>query len=175
MRNAFLALGAVVALSLVAGPAAAAVTEADLLVAARAVDFINSVPHGDVRVGIVYDPNAAPSSQQAGEINALMAGGLRIGNLTLQPVMVPVGQLGADRSGIIFLAAGVGADGGKVGHAIRQRKIPCVTFDLGQVRNGNCVIGVRTQPKIQVFVNHAAADASGTVLEAVFRIMITEI
>lgn len=175
MRIAFLAFGAVLAMATMAGPATAEVTQGDLLVAARAIDFVDSVPHGDVRVGIVYDPNVALSSQQANELNALMGSGLRVGNLTLIPFMVPAGQLNGDKAGALFLTEGAGAIAGKVGRAIRQRKIPCVTFDLGQVRNGNCVIGVRTQPKIQVFVNHAAADASGTVLEAVFRIMITEI
>jgi hypothetical protein len=43
------------------------------------------------------------------------------------------------------------------------------------VHNGACAVGVRSQPRIEVIVNRAAAAASGIVLSAVFRMMITEI
>jgi hypothetical protein len=174
MRLASMTFGAAIAVTSATSPADAEVTQADLLVAGRAIDFIDNLKHGDERVGIVYDPAIAPSSQQADELRALMAGGLRIGNLTLKPVMVPIGQLG-NGFDLVFLTEGVDAGAAKVGRIIRQRRIACITFDLVQVRNGNCVIGVRTHPKIEVLVNRAAAEASGTDLAAVFRIMITEI
>ena len=163
------------ALAFAAIPAAAEVTQTDMLVAGRAIGFIDNLPRGDVRVAIVYDPDVAQSSQQASEINGLMGDGMRIGSRTLRPVLLPVGQVGSAGAGLYFLTEGVGAKAGAVARASRQRKIPCITFDLSQVRNGNCAMGVQSQPRIEVFVNHAAADASGIVLAAVFRIMITEI
>ena len=59
--------------------------------------------------------------------------------------------------------------------ASRTRKVPCITFDLAQVRSGACTMGVRAHPRIEVLVNRAAAEASGTEFAAVFRFMITEI
>ncbi len=158
-----------------ASPAAAQVTQTDLLVAGRAIGFIDNLKRGDVSIGIVYDPAIAQSAQQASELNAMMGNGLHIGNLVLKPVMLPIGKLGGDNSDLFFLTEGVGGEAARVGHASRARKISCITFDLAQVRNGNCTIGVQTQPKIQVFVNRAAAQESGTDLAGVFRIMITEI
>jgi len=171
-----IALAALIAgFAALAMPAAAEVTETDLLVAGRAIGFIDNLKRGDLRVGIVYDPGVAQSAQQASELSTMMGGGLRIGNLVLKPVMLPIGKLGGDNSDLFFLTEGAGAEAANVGRASRARKIPCITYDLAQVRNANCTIGVQTQPKIEVFVNRAAAQDSGTDLAGVFRIMITEI
>jgi ABC-type uncharacterized transport system substrate-binding protein len=156
-------------------PAAAEVAQTDLLIAGRAIGFIRSLKSGDVHVGIVYDPGIAQSVQQAADLNGLMGGSLSVGNLVLKPVMLPVAQLGNAGIDLFFLTEGMGIDGEKVKAASRARKIPCITFDMTQVRNGACAMGVRSQPKIEVFVNREAAEASGTDLATVFRVMITEI
>jgi ABC-type uncharacterized transport system substrate-binding protein len=166
---------AALAAAMLTMPASADVTQNDMLVAGRVIGFIDSLKRGDVRVGIVYDPNVAQSSQQAAELNTLMSNGLRIGSLTLRPVLLPIAKLGNGDAGLFFLTEGLGTQAAGVGRASRDHKIPCITFDLSQVRNGICAIGVRAQPRIDVIVNRAAAEASGTVLAAVFRIMITEI
>jgi ABC-type uncharacterized transport system substrate-binding protein len=165
----------VLATTLSAVPASAEITQNDMLGAGRAIGFINNLPRGEVRVGIVYDPGVTQSSQQAAELGALMRNGLRIGGLTLVPVMVTIGNFEGNGVALYFLTEGVGAAAGKVGRASRERKISCVTFDLNQVRSGACVIGVQSRPRIEVIVNRAAAQASGTILSAVFRMMITEI
>lgn len=163
------------AMALSAGPARAEITSTDMLVAGRAIGFINNLPRGEVRVGIVYDPGVAQSSQQAAELSALMRNGLRIGSLTLVPVMVPIGPFDDSGIALYFLTEGVGAAAVKVSLAGRNRKISCITFDLNQVHNGTCAIGVQSRPRIEVTVNKAAAQASGTILSAVFRMMIKEI
>jgi hypothetical protein len=173
IKSAILAIGAVAALLSI--PASAEVTQTDMLVAGRAIGFIDNLKHGDVRVGIVYDPGIAQSSQQAAELSTLLNNGLRIGSLTLKPVMLPAGK--PDNAGIdlFFLTEGAGSTAARVRRVSRERKIPCITFDLNQVRNANCAMGVRSQPRIEVFVNRAAAEASGIELASVFRMMITEI
>ena len=154
----------------------AQITQTNLLVAGRALGFIDALKHNSaVRVGIVYDPAVAQSAQQAAEFNAQLAGGLLIGGLNLRPVMVPLDRLDGDGVDAFLLTEGLGAEASRVARVGRARKIPCITFDLAQVRKGNCAMGVRSQPKIEVFVNRAAADATGMELAAVFRMMITEI
>ncbi len=171
--SATLAIG--IAIAALAVPAAAEVTQTDLLVAGRAIAFIHNLKRGDVRVGIVYDAAVAQSAQQAAELKEKLGAGLSIGNFVLKPVMLPIGQLDNTEIDLFFLTVGVGVEAEKVSRASRTRKIPCITFDLAQVRNGACTMGVRSQPRIDVFVNREAAEASGTDLGAVFRIMITEI
>ncbi len=157
-------------------PANAQVTQTDMLVAGRALGFIDNLKHSSaVRVGIVYDPANAQSAQQAAELNAAMAGGLRIGGMDLRPVMVPLDKLGGAGVEAFLLTDGLGAAASAVARVSHARKIPCITFDLSQVRDGNCAMGVRSRPRVEVLVNRAAADATGMVLAAAFRIMITEI
>jgi hypothetical protein len=75
---------------------------------------------------------------------------------------------------LFFLTQGAGVGANTVASASRARKIPCITFDLAQVRNGACGIGVKSQPKIEIFVNRKAAAESDTIFSSVFRLMITE-
>lgn len=170
---AALAIGALVAA--LAIPAGAEVTQTDILVAGRTISFIQNLPPGDVRVSIVYDPGVAQSSQEASELNAMMNGGLRVGVFTLNPVMLPVDRVDTGGIALFFLTEGVAAKADKVGQVSRKRKIPCITFDFSQVRNGACAIGAHAQPRIEVIVNRSVAEASGTVLDAMFRMMIKEI
>jgi len=151
------------------------VTEMEFLVAARAIGFIDSLRPGALNVGVVYAPGNAQSEQQARELAAFMADGRRVGNFVMQPVLLPIDQVSTRNIGLFFLTQGVGNEARKVASASRSRKIPCITYDLIQVRAGNCTMGVRTEPRIEVLVNGAAAAASGTDLAAVFRMMITEI
>lgn len=156
-------------------PAWAQISGADLMVAARAVGFIQNLGPGTVPVGIVYDDRSAQSEQQAHEIEALMGDGLRVANLVLKPTLLPLNAVGKSGAKLFFLTEGVGAAAQQMARASRERKIPCVTFDLDQVRAGNCTMGIRTQPRIEIIVNRKAADASGTDFTTIFRIMITEI
>jgi hypothetical protein len=42
------------------------------------------------------------------------------------------------------------------------------------VADGSCVLGLLTRPRIQIYLNRAAADRSNTTFAAVFRMMVTE-
>ena len=156
-------------------PSSARVTQTDLLVAGRALGFINNLKRGDVRVGIVYDPGRAQSAQQANEFAAAMAGGFRVGSAVLHPVTLSIGEMAGANVDVLLLTAGLGAEAAEAGRVSRARKLPCLTFDLAQVRNAVCAMGVRSNPKIEVIVNRAAAKASGLDLAAAFRLLITEI
>ena len=151
------------------------VTDMEFLVVARAIGFIDGLRSGALDVGVIYTPDNAKSEQQAHEIAALMGDGRRVGNLVLKPVLLPIDQINSRGVGLFLLTEGVGSEAQKVASASRTRKIPCITYDLAQVRSGYCTMGVRTSPRIEVIVNHAAAEASGTEFAAVFRMMITEI
>ncbi|TAL04369.1 MAG: hypothetical protein EPO08_01565 [Rhodospirillaceae bacterium] len=155
-------------------PAWAAATQSDLVIAARALGFMENGPKGDVTVGIVYDPTSNQSVQDADGVQKILSEGLKVGNLTLKPVMVKTDEIAAAKVGLFFLTEGVGGDGMKVAVVEKTKHIPCVTVDLPQVRNGACVMGVQSQPKVEILVNRAAAADSGMTFAAVFRMMITE-
>jgi hypothetical protein len=158
-----------------ARPAAAQVTSADLQIAARAIGFIQNLHSSPLDVEIVYDPKNPQSQQQAQQLAGLFGDGLHVGNLLLRPVVTPLDRIGSSNADLYFLTAGMGNAAQRVGQASRQRQVPCITFDLAQVRAGTCTMGVQARPRISVIVNRAAAEASHTEFSAVFRIMITEI
>ena len=169
-----LSLSLPLALLAASEPAYAELSSTDLLIAARAIGFIARINSGDLRVGIVAAPDSALSVRDANQIQALWGSDLRVGHNVLRPVMLRTDQVATADVDLFLLTAGVGADAGKVASVSKSRKIPCITFDLAQVRSGACTIGVQTRPKIDIVVNRKAAADSNTVFSSVFRLMITE-
>jgi ABC-type uncharacterized transport system substrate-binding protein len=164
-----------VGLLLITGRALAIVMPQDLQIAARALGFLAKPPSGEVRVAVVYSSDSPQSVQEATHLMEMLGTGLTVGSITLKPTLIPVDALPRVRVGLIFLSPGVGSKGSLVATAARSAQVPCVTTDLTQVRSGNCAIGIRSEPQIEILVNRAAAAASGTTFSTIFRVMITEL
>jgi hypothetical protein len=147
----------------------------DLQVAGRALGFLDKPLSGDVQVGIVYAPNSPQSVQAAEALRSQMGDGLKIGNSTLRPLLVPLAEVAHVNAGLLFLTPGTGAEANVLTQVIQAKHIACITTDIAQVQAGRCAIGIRSQPRIEIIVNRAAAAASGTSFSTVFRMMITEI
>lgn len=161
----------------VAGPLALADwTKTDVQVAARALSFVADPLSGSVRVGIVYTPDSPRSVRQAQSLRDMLADGPRIGGLELRPVLLNAAVVASADVDLFFLTEFIPpsetprllGDGTK-------RPILCITTDIAQVRSGNCIMGVQSKPKVEVFVNRAAASANGITFSTVFRVMITEL
>lgn len=157
-------------------PAHADVTLTDLQVAARALSFVSDPLSGRVRVGIVYASASPRSVSQAQQLRSMLAEGMRIGTLELRPVLIESTEVASADVDLYFLTEYILANetpplpGGSA-----RRQVLCVTTDIAQVQNGACVMGVRSRPKVEVFVNRAAAAANGITFSTVFRVMITEL
>lgn len=173
-RNA-LWLGFVACCAVFAPAARADVSATDLQVAARALGFMANAPQGRVRVGIVYSSVVRPSTAQAERLAEMLGTGLRAGNLVLQPVLVEARDADTADVDFFFLTEHLSADDALLSEVSAKRKIPCITTDIAQVERGACTIGVRSKPKIEVFVNRANAKASGTSFATAFRVMINEL
>ena len=171
--RAALATGALMAL-LLALPASAQQSDTTLLVAARALSFLQHAPQGDVVVGIVYQPRDAQSAQEAQQLSDAMENGFRAGTLLLRPQLVDLDKLTANGIGLYFLTAGLGRQAEALAALSRSHQIPCITTDIAQVRDGNCAMGVRALPRVEILVNRAAATATGMAFSEAFRVMITE-
>jgi hypothetical protein len=164
----------IVFLALVALPAAAEVSDTTLLVAARALSFLQHPLQGEVIVGIVYAPGNVQSALQARQLNALMQDGFRAGTLVLRSRLVKLDELAGSDVGLYFLTSELGHAAAPLEQLNRGRHIPCVTTDIVQVKDGNCAMGVRAQPRVEILVNRAAAAATGMTFSEAFRVMITE-
>jgi len=156
------------------GTAHAQFTMSDVQIAGRALGFLEKPLQGLVTAGIVYSPMNPQSMREAEALKDMLGDGLRIGNITLRPVLVSVTDVPHSSAALFLLADGVD-DVTLVADAARTKKIPCITTDLAKVKSGSCAIGVRSQPKIEILVNRNAATGSQLSFSAVFRMMITEI
>jgi hypothetical protein len=157
-------------------PTAAAVSDdTTLLIAARALSFLQHPLQGEVIVGIVYQPANPPSALQARQLDAIMADGFRAGTLVLRSRLIKLEELGSSNVDLYFLTSDLGAAAAALAQLNLSRHVPCVTTDITQVRNGNCAMGVRAQPRVEILVNRAAAAASGMNFSEAFRVMITEL
>jgi hypothetical protein len=175
MRRSFRASLAACGLVLLCASARAQFTLNDLEIAGRALGFLEKPLSGDVKAGIVYAPEDPRSVAEADALKVLLGGGLRVGSVRLVPVLVPVAELSRADVALFFLTAGIAdADTKSVTAAAVAKHTPCITTDLAQVRAGVCAMGVRAQPKIEIFVNRAAAASTNLAFSAVFRMMITE-
>jgi len=167
---ALLASGALMTL-----PAAAEVSGTTLLVAARALSFLQHPLQGEVVVGIVYQPENSQSRLEALQLNGLLEDGFRAGTLVLRPQLIKLDDLAGSHVGLYFLTSGIGNAAAVLAQLNGSRKIPCVTTDIAQVKDGNCAMGVRAVPRVEILVNRAAAAASGMTFSEAFRVMITEL
>jgi hypothetical protein len=158
---------------LASGAAHAAFTLSDLQIAGRALGFLDKPVQGQVTAGIVYSPANPQSVREAEALKDMLGDGLRIGNVTLRPVLIPVADLQHSTAALFLLTGGV-EDTAPLADAVRVKRIPCITTDLAQVKSGHCAIGVSSQPKIEILVNRNAATGSDLKFSAVFRMMITE-
>ena len=144
----------------------------DLQVLARAATFMLPQPEPDGVLAIVYSAVDAASRQDADAIAALIGNGLQVGRLTLRPVVMEDGALVKHRSAMVIAAAGANAPA--IGKVARTTHVLCATADLEVVRAGSCTMAIRSSPRVEILVNHAAAEASGIEFAAAFRMMIRE-
>ena len=167
--------GVLALLLLAVVPARADVTRTDVQVAARALSFVSNPLTGNIAVGIVYSKDSRQSVREAETLDDLLAGGLRIGALEMRPVMVEVHDVENAEVDLFFLTEHV-ADGVLPGLTMDTAAPKlCVTTDIEKVRDGACTIGVRSRPKVEVFVSRSAAAAGNVTFSTVFRVMITEL
>jgi hypothetical protein len=154
--------------------AAADVTSKDIQVLGRSLGFIDNLPAGDLKLAIVFDPSIPQSAQEADAVKKAVGDGLKAGAHVFTPLMVPIESLsGTGPVGAVFLTSGLGAVAAKVASVAKDRKIACGTIDIAQVQNGQCMLGIKTDPKVEIIVSKAVAEASGITFDPAFKMLIT--
>lgn len=143
-------------------------------VAVRTAAFINPALSGSVTVAIIYEPGDPASEKEARDIERSMAGGLRVGAMTLSPKRVATSaleQLAGAR--IAFVTRGTNYKA--VASATAARSIFSISFDSACTRAGYCVLTVSEGPRVQIIVSKAATAAAKLRFDSSFLMLIKEI
>lgn len=172
-HNKLLAMGAM-ALALATPVIGHADPAKDLAVAGRALTFLENGPTGRAVLGVVFDPSKPGSVAEKNAIIAALGSGYAAGAVTLIGKPVEASAVGGV-SGVAALYITEGVNYGAVGAAAKGKKLVTVGSDPACVKSGACVMGVATDPKVDITVNRAAAAAVGATFKAAFRMMIKEI
>jgi hypothetical protein len=146
----------------------------DLQVAGRALTFLENGPTGRAVLGVVFDPAKPASVAEKNAVMAAIGGGYSAGALTLTGKAVEAGDVaGAAGVNALFITGGVNY--ANVGAVAKARKLVTIGSGPACVSSGACVMGVTTDPKVEIIVNRSAAAAVGVAFKAAFRMMIKEI
>jgi hypothetical protein len=146
----------------------------DLQVAGRALTFLENGPSGRAVLGVVFDPSKPGSVAEKNAVMAALGGGYSAGAVTLVGKPVEADAVGGV-SGVAALYVTGGVNYGVVKAAAKDRKLVTIGSAPACVNSGACVMGVVTEPKVEITVNRAAAAAVGASFKAAFRMMIKEI
>lgn len=150
----------------------ASVTAADLSVLSHALVF-REPPSPDGVLAIAYTAGDSDSKQDALAIAAEVGAGLVTRRGVLRPLVVDTDSLAEHRFAVVIQAAG--AAGPALAHAWRTQHALCVTTDFVTVRKGECIIGIRTKPRVQIVLNEQAARAADVHFATAFLMMINEL
>jgi hypothetical protein len=146
----------------------------NLGVAGRALTFLENGPSGSAVLGVVFDPAKPASVAEKNAIMGALGSGYAAGALTLTGKAIDASAVGG-ASGVAALYVTGGVNYAAVGAAAKGKKLITIGSDPACVQSGACVMGVSTDPKVDITVNRAAAAAVGVAFKAAFRMMIKEI
>jgi hypothetical protein len=164
-----LALALLAAAGGFASASAGSLTQKDVQIVAKAIGFLEPPPSGAVMVAIAYDPADSASKQDADTIASYFGEGLKAGAAILKPKVVEVGQLSG--GGFIAVVAAGGTKIAQVAAAGKALHITCITADSAAVVAGQCVMSVKSEPKVEIQINRAAAASSGVAFGSAFMLM----
>ena len=145
----------------------------NIAVATRAVGFMEPKLAGPTPVAVVYAGGDGASEADASQIARALSSA-SVSGVTFKPQLVPSSDLAAiGRAKVVFVAARTPNQAAVFGAASKARAVT-ISFDMGCVAAGHCIVGVRTSPKVEIVVSRAALQASGIRFSQDFLMLVTE-
>jgi hypothetical protein len=152
---------------------AASLTQKDVQILVKAIGFLEPPPSGNGTVAIAFEPSNPASKADADAIAGYFGDGLKAGAATLKAVVTPVGSLSGGGFVAVVAAAGVKAE--QVSTATRALHVACITSDATAVQAGQCVMSVKSDPKVEILISRSAAASSNVGFGSAFLLMAHEI
>ncbi len=173
-------LGAVVVLSAQLARAQTAVsspyvTRKDIQVAVRAFSFVYGVPEGAIQIEVVYDPNIAASVTEARELQGIIGAKDMFAKRQITVKMVTVAQMGTADSRFAYITHGLVKEYPALAAEAQNHKILTFSTDFKCVDSQSCVMGVESEPNVNIEISRTAAAASGIEFSQALELMVREV
>jgi hypothetical protein len=137
---------------------------------AKALGFLDPQPHGGL-VAVIYATGDPASRADANAIVALFGDGLASGGGAVTARAVDAAAFG-DGAGYVAIILAAGAE--NAGLATLRHGLLSITAADALVKSGQCVMAVHSQPRVDITVNRAAAQAAGVGFTAAFGMLVHE-
>lgn len=156
-------------------PAAAEdITLQDMQVVGRAISFVEGAKRQQVSLAVVFDPSSPASVHEMEAVLASLGRGVDVGGRVLSAVAVEQGRLGSARPvDAVFSTVGVDQDLLR-GH-LQRSGTPCFTVTAAQVRDGACIVAIRSRPSVSISFSSRNASAAGVRFATAFIMMVREL
>jgi hypothetical protein len=148
-------------------------TQKDVQILAKALGFLAPAPAGDAVVAIAFDPADPATRKDAETVAGYFGDGLKAGSAILKPKVVELSQLRAGGFVAVIVAAGVKGD--QIASASKSLRVACITADASAVESGQCLMSVKSTPKVEILISRSAAAGSGVGFGSAFLLMAHEI
>jgi hypothetical protein len=148
---------------------AASLSQKDIQILGKALGFLEPAPTGNASIAIAFDGADAASKQDAEAIASYFGGQLKVGGATVSPVVKDVSQLSG--GGFLAVIAAAGTKVEQVGAASKAMHVACVTADASAVQSGQCVMSVKSDPKVEILISRAAAAGANVQFGSAFLLM----
>ncbi len=151
---------------------AASLSSRDVQIIAKALGFLDPAPHGGI-IAVVYATGDAASKADAAGIVALFGDGLTSGGGMLTAKQIDAKSFG-NGTGYVAIILAAGAEDTGLGNT-KSHGLLSISATDSLVRSGRCVMAVHSEPRVDITVNRAAAQAAGIDFTAAFGMLVHEI
>jgi len=160
---------------LVPSPLEAATSIEDILIAVRTIIFTDSPPSGKVPLAILFDSNQPQSVADLQTAVDVLDGGTQVGTLMVRAVPLPIDQLDRLSSFRFVLITSSLKDYQKdIFERSKGTGTVTISTDVECVKQGLCVMGVVSEPRVQILLSSSACLAAAVKFLIPFRMMIKE-
>lgn len=155
-------------------PVHAQMTGNAIEVGGRVASFLQPGLSGTVTAAVIYEPGDEVSEREARTIERELAGGARVGTLSLRPRRVAANALG-ELAGVRIAFITRGTNYRQVTAAAAARSILTISSDPACARAGLCAVAIQSAPRVQIYVSRTACAAARLRFSAAFLMLVREI
>jgi hypothetical protein len=156
---------------------ALATTTADVLVGINTLNLLSEKPTGKLVVALVFDPSNFVSMADAQDVMGSFD--IDVGaasDMKLSAMLVPVTELGKlSKARVAVVMQGAQGSMAAIATAANAAHILTMSADLHCVQTGKCILGVLSEPTVEIYYSKQAAEAASVKFAPAFLMLVKQI